>query len=507
MAVLFNRLSFHQRTSQIREISQMNSQQNASYASRRLRSKQTGDQLVRLVICLIPGLIIFGAVLALPGSTTVNGGREVLAPTPPMGWNSWDGYGTTINEEQFRANADWMARHLKPFGWQYAVIDMEWFVKNPVPEGNSKTSEYSIDDYGRYTPPASRFPSAAAGVGFKQIADYTHSLGLKFGIHILRGIPKQAVDKNLPIAGSKYHAADAAVSSDTCPWNFDDYGVDPSRPAGQAYYDSIIRLYAQWGVDFIKVDCISFRPYKEDEIRSLSEAIAKTGRPIVLSLSPGPSPLDKAPAFRKYSQMWRISNDVWDLWHNDAVYPKGVVDQFEYAARWASIPEQGHWPDADMLPLGRLGPQPGWGKPRDTALTHDEQRTLVSLWCISRSPLMVGGDLSAADDWTTQLLTNPEVLAVDQHAKQARQVSATPDTVVWESQSDSGATTYLALFNLAPEGRQFDRQWKELDLSSRKYAVRDLWERKDLGKMEAIHVTLPSHGAVLYRLVPEPKVR
>jgi hypothetical protein len=452
-------------------------------------------------------LTILSIVLALPGPTTVGGAKEILAPTPPMGWNSWDGYGTTINEEQFRANADWMSRHLRPFGWQYAVIDMEWFVKNPVPEGNSKTSEYSIDDYGRYTPPASRFPSVAQGMGFKQIADYTHSLGLKFGIHILRGIPKEAVARNLPIAGSIYHAADAAVSSDTCPWNFDNYGVDPSRPAGQAYYDSIVRLYAQWGVDFIKVDCISFRPYKEDEIRSLSEAIAKTGRPIVLSLSPGPSPLDKAPAFRKYAQMWRISNDVWDLWHNDAIYPKGVGDQFEHAAKWALIPEPGHWPDADMLPVGRLGPQPGWGKARDTGLTHDEQRTLVSLWCISRSPLMVGGDLSAADDWTTRLLTNPEVLAVDQHGEQARQVSATQDTVVWESQSDSGSAIYLALFNLAPEDRQIDRQWKELDLSSGQYAVHDLWEGKDLGKMEAIHVTLPPHGAVLYKLEPESQVR
>jgi hypothetical protein len=474
-------------------------------------SRQTSDRkiergtlaltsLISICACVCLATAIFAGRDVRAGATMPDHDTPLLAATPPMGWNSWDSYGTTINEQQFKANADFMAKHLEPFGWQYVVVDMEWFVKNPIPEGNSKTFEYTLDNEGRYIPPPSRFPSSANGVGFKALSDYTHSLGLKFGIHILRGIPKEAVSKNSPIADSPYHAADAAVTSDTCPWNFDNYGVDPSRPAGQAYYDSIIRLYADWGVDLIKVDCISFNPYKEDEIRSLSEAIAKSGRSIVLSLSPGPSPLDKAPAFREYAQMWRISNDVWDLWHNEEFYPKGVFDQFQNVARWAAISEPGHWPDADMLPVGRLGPEPGWGKPRNSALTHDEQRTLFTLWSIFRSPLMLGGDLSAADEWTTSLLTNPEVLAVDQHAKQAHQVSATEETVVWESQSESNDATYVAVFNLLPQARPIHCQWKDLKLPLAKYAVRDLWERKDLGNMENMQVTLPPHGAVLYRL-------
>jgi len=423
-----------------------------------------------------------------------------LAEAPPLGWNSWDGYGTTINEQQFRANARWIAGHLKPYGWQYLVIDMEWFVRNPAAEGNRRNFEYSLDEYGRYVPPENRFRSAANGAGFSALADYTHSLGLKFGIHILRGIPKQAAARNLPIADSPYHAADAADTSNTCPWNFDNYGVDIRKPAGQAYYDSIIKLYAGWGVDFIKVDCISSRPYKGDEIRSLSEAIRKSGRAIVLSLSPGPAPIDKAQELKPYAQMWRISNDIWDLWHNDQPYPKGVGDQFENTAAWAPIAGSGHWPDADMLPIGRLGPAPGWGKPRNSRLTHDEQRTLLTLWSICRSPLMVGGDLSVADGWTLSLLTNPEILAVDQHSKNGRQVLETGNTVAWSSHAESGDSTYLALFNRSAEPNRVGYSWAQLGLEGPRHKVRDLWERRDLGEMESVSLSLPAHGAVLYKV-------
>ena len=392
-----------------------------------------------------PFLLLALALVLFSGSAVLGqaaGPAEIdhpslLAATPPMGWNSWDGYGTTVKEADVKANAQWLAEHLKPFGWQYVVVDMEWFVTNPTPYGNSKTSQYSMDEFGRYTPAVNRFPSAANGAGFKPLADYVHSLGLKFGIHILRGIPKQAVEKNLPIAGSSFHATDAADSTDTCPWNFDNYGVEGSKPGAQAYYDSIAKLYASWEVDLIKVDCISSRPYKGDEIQMLSAALAKTGRPIVLSLSPGPAPLDKAEEMRKYAQMWRISNDIWDLWHSTVDYPQGLGDQFANVAKWAGKAVPGHWPDADMLPLGYLGPAPGWGQPRYSRLSHDEQRTFVTLWCIFPSPLMVGGDLPKADAWTTSLLTNPEVIAVDQHSTGNHPVVTTDKAVVWVAESPS----------------------------------------------------------------------
>ena len=448
-----------------------------------------------------PFFLVFGAMCLLKEALRGGDQPTMLAEAPPMGWNSWDGYGTTINEAEFRANADWFANHLKPHGWQYVVVDAEWYVTNPVAEGNSKTFQYTLDQFGRYIPPTSRFSSAANNDGFKPLADYVHSLGLKFGIHILRGIPKAAVEKNLPIAGSTYHSADAANTSDTCPWNYDNYGVDAGNPGGQAYYDSIAQLYASWGVDFIKVDCISSHPYKGEEIRALSTALSKANHSIVLSLSPGPAPLEKAEELRKYAQMWRISDDIWDLWHSDKNYPQGIGDQFANAAKWAALSEPGHWPDGDMLPIGQLRPAPGWGRPRATRLTHDEQRTLMTLWSMFRSPLMVGGDLTASDPWTASLLTNPEVLAVDQHSTGNRQAIVTGNAVVWLAQPASGKGYYVAIFNLADATETLTFAWRDLGLAGTGYLVRDLWKLKDMGPADSIRVTLPSHGSVLYRVV------
>lgn len=434
-------------------------------------------------------------------------GSDQLASTPPMGWNSWDGYGTTISEDQVKANATWIANHLKTFGWQYVTVDMEWFVENPTAEGNSKNFQYSLDKFGRYTPPANRFPSAANGNGFKPLADYVHSLGLKFGIHILRGIPKQAVAQKMPIADSTYTAADGADVSDTCPWNFDNFGTDASKPAAQAYYDSIAKLYAQWEVDLIKVDCIASRPYKGNDIRMIQQALDKAGRPIALSLSPGAAPIEKYDEMKKYAQMWRISDDIWDIWHSSAPYPQGLGDQFANIAKWAGKSEPGHWPDADMLPLGYLGPAPGWGKPRPTRLTHEEQRTLLTLWAIFRSPLMVGGDLTKADDWTTSLLTNREVIAVDQQSIENRPVINTDTTVTWTARPAAGAGTYIAIFNISATSQNIHYAWKDFGLPQSSYRLRNLWEHKDVALADSIDVTLPSHGCVLFEVLPDSEAK
>jgi alpha-galactosidase len=432
---------------------------------------------------------------ALPASS-------VLAATPPMGWNSWDGYGTTVNEQQVKENAEWFAKHLKPLGWQYITIDMEWFVTNPVPEGNSKTSLYAMDTNGRYIPAVNRFPSSADGKGFKPIGDYIHSLGLKLGIHILRGIPKKAVESNAPILGTAYHAADAADTNETCPWNFDNFGANASNPAAQAYYDSIATLYASWGVDLIKVDCIASHPYRGDEIRMLSTALAKTGRPIALSLSPGAAPLDKVDEMRKYSQMWRISDDIWDLWHSDVPYPQGLGDQFANVVKWAGLAQPGHWPDADMLPLGYLGPAPGWGEARQSRLTHDEQRTLMTLWSLFPSPLMIGGELPKADDWTLALLTNPEVLAVDQHSTGNHPVIVNDSALIWMAESPVKGQFYLGAFNRSEAPQKLEFSWSDLKLPGKAYVRRDLWERKDLGAAASFSAEIPPHGCVLYLLKP-----
>jgi len=435
-------------------------------------------------------------------------GDASLSPTPPMGWNSWDSYGRTLTEAQLKANADWMAKHLKRFGWRYIVIDEGWYVANP--ESGPKEYKFLLTSDGRFIPVPARFPSAANNAGFKPIADYIHSMGLKFGIHIIRGIPREAVARGLAIADSPYHAQDAADQSDTCPWNAYNYGVKNSE-AGQAYYDSIMKLYASWHVDFIKADCIADHPYKPDEIRMIAKAIRKTGRPMVLSLSPGPTALDNAGEVSKYAEMWRICDDFWDHWgpwqkHD---WSQSLYQQFATTAKWALHVAPGNWPDADMLPLGQLRPHPGDGEPRATRFTKDEQRTVMTLWSIFRSPLIMGGDLPASDAWTMSLLTNPEVIAVDQHSHHNRAVLTTDTTAVWlarrgdyqvEEERGGNPNYYLAVFNIGDSEQTIRYEWRDLGLKDASYRVRNLWERKDAGSARSLTVKLRPHASVLYQL-------
>jgi alpha-galactosidase len=460
-------------------------------------SRFTSCFLIASVAVLAVGLAIQGRAAVRAADETVN-----LAPTPPMGWNSWDAYGEAVPESDVRDSAKFMAQNLKSFGWQYVTVDMGWYVTNHSVGVNAENAQFSLDEFGRFTPALNAIPSAKNSAGFKPLADYIHTLGLKFGIHILRGIPRQAVKQNLPIAGTSFHAADAADTLDTCPWNPFNYGLKTSAPAAQAYYDSIAKLYASWGVDLIKVDCISSHPYKGDDIRMLREALNKSGRPILLSLSPGPAPLEKADEMAKYANIWRISDDVWDVWHSDKDFPQGPRNQFERAAKWAAHSGNGHWPDADMLPLGSLRPTPGWGDPRESRLTADEQRTLLTLWCIFRSPLIMGGSLVALknDPATLALLTNPEVLDVDRHSTNSRAAISTESGAVWVSDLLSGKGHNVAIFNLQDKSQTFHLAPADLGLPPASYHIRDLWQRRDLPRATSLNITLPPHASVLYRI-------
>ncbi|MBW4026234.1 MAG: glycoside hydrolase family 27 protein [Acidobacteria bacterium] len=426
-----------------------------------------------------------------------------LAPTPPMGWNSWDSYGLTITEAEFKQNVSWFNTHLKPYGWKYVVIDEGWYLAHPENAGTKGADQgYTLDANGRYTPAPGRFPSAASGAGLKALAAYAHSLGLKFGIHIIRGIPKEAVERNLPIADSSFHAADAADKADTCRWNPDNYGVK-NNAAGQAYYDSIANLYAGWGIDFVKVDCIS-APYKQGEIHMMSAALSKTGRPIVLSLSPGPTPLEDAADVTKQAQMWRISNDFWDVWsqqNNDPHgFPQNAVQQFLLVSQWEQFAGPGHWPDADMLPFGTLGPRPGWQQPRKSRLTADEQRTIFTLWSIARSPLVLGANLTQMDAATEALLTNREVIAVNQASTGNQALMHTPQSWIWTAKATSAKGEYVALFNVSNGPLDMEYTWQDLGLAAGKHTARDLWQHKDLGSSTGVKVKIAPHASVLYRV-------
>lgn len=424
-----------------------------------------------------------------------------LADTPPMGWNSWDPYGLTINEDQFRANTQVLAG-FKNYGWSYAVIDEGWYLRNPMARPGQ--FQFSWDSNGRLTPDEGRFPSARAGTGFKPLAGWVHGLGLKFGIHIIRGIPRGVLPDNPPVAGSQFHAADVADPNDTCPWNADNYGVRDT-PAGQAYYDSVIGQYANWGVDFLKVDCIADHPYKAGEIRMLAAAIRKSGRPIVLSLSPGPTNLSHAAEVAQYAQMWRIADDIWDGWAFPGQrFPNGLLSAFDNLAKWAKYAGPGNWPDADMLPWGSLAPHPGWGKPRQSRLTEDEVRTQFTLWAVSRSPLILGANLTQLDDFTRSLITNQDVIAVNQTTSASEEAAGDPADAarfrVWSATAAGArAAHYLAVFNLQESPLRRDVPWPGA-LAGQEHAAFDIWNQRDIAAAKALHVDLPPHGCALVRI-------
>ena len=353
-----------------------------------------------------------------------------------MGWNSWDCFATSITEAQTKAQAAFMAENLKTHGWEYIVVDIQWYEPNAKDHAYRKDAQLVMDGFGRLQPASNRFPSSADGSGFKALATHIHSLGLKFGIHLMRGIPRQAVEKNLPILGTTLHAQDIADRVHTCPWNPDMFGVDMSKPGAQAYYDSVFALIAEWGVDYVKVDDLS-RPYfqNQPEVEAIRKAIDKTGRPMVLSLSPGATDIKAAPHVREHANLWRISDDFWDRW-------LALREQFWRLAQWNEHRTPGAWPDADMLPLGTLM----LGE-RGTRFTEDEQYTLMSLWSIARSPLMHGGDMTKTDALTLSLLTNDEILAVNQHSTENRPVFERDGLIAWTAKDPATGDTYLAVFN------------------------------------------------------------
>lgn len=458
---------------------------------------QSRPLLACLFLCLVAS-----AASAQTRSGTPKASMQ-LAERPPMGWNSWDAYGLTVTESQFRDNVAVLAGTLKSFGWNYAVIDEGWFLKNPLDRPTPDKLAYELDENGRYIPVPARFPSALSdgkNIGFAALGTYVHSIGLKFGIHIVRGIPRESVSRNLPIAGGHFRAEDAADTSDACPWDPTNWGIRDT-PAGQAWYDSLLKQYAAWGVDYLKVDCISDHPYKPSEIRMIHRAIVKTGRPIVLSLSPGPTSPGVAKELISYAQMWRISDDIWDFWANANLFPSSLHDQFALTAAWTPYARPGTWPDADMLPIGYLGPVPGDGVARESRLTHDEQKTMLTLWSMARSPLILGANLTKLDDWTTKLITNRDVLDVDQFGHDQRQITRSENTVAWTA-GGKGEIKYLALFNLSDKETKISHSYDFYNLPAQSYDSRELWTQADHGVSTSVDVVVPPHGCVLFELKP-----
>ncbi len=435
------------------------------------------------------------------------------APTPPMGWNSWDCFGPAATEEVTLANAQYMAKHLKSHGWEYVIIDGRWCRPGTfMPKGKEGMDLY-MDDHGRLQPAPNKFPSSVGGKGFKPLADEVHKLGLKFGVHILRGIPRKAYNQNVAILGTNVHAKDITNTNDTCSWSDDTFGLDFSKAEVQAYYDSVFALMAEWGLDYIKVDDLA-RNYHRDDIDAIRKAIDKCGRKIVFATSPGPLKMEIADHVSSQVNTWRISQDLWDNWRD-------VYEEFGFLHDWSKYAARGQFPDADMLPLGSLRNWDTKG-PKWTQLTKDEQITMMTLWCIGRSSLMVGAHLPKNDEWTLSLLTNDEVLAVSQKSEGNRQVSRENEQVIWTAKASGSDDVYVAMFNSAPapepgrrrvrmEGTATTQQAPPVEISvplsdlklDGAYRVRDLWEHRDLDVCkDKLTAKVNSHGAVLYKLSP-----
>lgn len=415
----------------------------------------------------------------------------MIASTPPMGWNSWDCYGAAVNEETVRKNAEFMAKYLKSYGWQYIVVDIQW--SEPTAENHEYHSftELCMDEFSRLIPAENRFPSSAGGKGFAPLAEYVHSLGLKFGIHIMRGIPRQAVHRNTPIKGVQRTAREIASTNSICYWNTDMYGIDFQKDGAAQYYNSLFELYALWGVDFVKVDDIC-NHYPEGEVELIQAAIQNSGREMVLSLSPGPAQIEKAEHLKQYANMWRITDDFWDKWEL-------LYDMFHRAEVWCIHAEKGHWPDADMLPIGAI--RQDYNLEEWTKFTKDEQMTMLTLWCMMRSPLMIGGEMTKLDEFSMSLLTNKELIEILRYTHSAhplfRRIVDGNEQIVWFTSHQDGRSFYIALFNAGEEGCEIAA---DIPVCGR-FEVYDIWESKKVGFIDGrISAHVSAHGAKVFKL-------
>ena len=427
-----------------------------------------------------------------------------VAQTPPMGWNSYNCFGSAVHEDEVKSNADYVAKNLKQFGWQYVVVDFLWSYDNPVGStiGNpfqmqlhdgSYVPWLTMDEYGRLLPQPTKFRSAFGGKGFKPLSDYVHSLGLKFGIHVMRGIPRQAVWAKSPVLGTNGITADMiADTSSTCPWMNHMYGLNMSKPGAQEYLNSILKLYASWDVDFIKVDDIA-RPYRTAEVEGYEKAIANCGRPMPLSISPGETALSATDHVKQHVSMWRMADDFWDNW-------KMILQMFDYAKSWEGTGGPGHWPDCDMIQIGKLSKRGPVGPERYSRFTEDELYTHMNFWCLYRSPLMLGGNLPENRPLELKLFTNEEVLAVNQQGENPRQLYKKDGSMVWVSNVQGSKDLYVGLFNIGDAAQDVAVDFGSLGLKG-KVTVRDLWKKADLGVFKKKYAqNIPAHGSVLLRL-------
>ncbi|MEZ0609149.1 glycoside hydrolase family 27 protein [Fibrella sp. WM1] len=433
-----------------------------------------------------------------------------VAQTPPMGWTSHMALQPQALESEVRLNADYMAQNLSNHGWQYVLVDYSWAYPNP-PEDNGGNPNQSrlangtyvpllnMDAHGRLLPDPRKFPSSKDGQGLRPLASYLHGLGLKFGLHVMRGIPRQAVWAKTPILGTDGITADQIADTvNVCPWLNHMYGVDMRKPGAQEYYNSLLELYGQWNVDYLKFDDMGLpgnQPvYHKDEVEAVRKAIDELRRPIIFSVAPA-QPFDSSAHLREQANLFRISNDALSNWEQ-------LKKQFDAGAQWAMVASAGHWPDAGRLPLGWRPKRNGADNVPSETFTDAEQRTRMTLWCMLKSPLLIDGNLPDCTPFTASLLTNDEGLAVNQEATNARPLSRTDDIAIWISDAADGQTKNVAIFNLSDESRPVTLTLSDVGIP-KKANIRDVWGKAYKGQFKKTFThQLAAHDAVLLRVAP-----
>jgi alpha-galactosidase len=433
------------------------------------KSARTLIALAVVAIALVPG------VTSASAETT-----SIVAATPPMGWSSWSALRGNITEDKIKAEARIMHDQLRSHGYQYINIDSGW--------------TDHLDAYGRDAWNTTKFPH-----GIPALAAYVHHLGLKFGIYMLPGIPKAAVAANTPILGTPYHAADIADTTTEGNTYTDSWRIDYSKPGAASYVQSYADLFASWGVDYIKMDFVGpgggLHPAdNRADIEHWHYALQNSGRPIHLELSNSLS-FDYASTWQAFSNGWRIEGDVecysscpgfLTNWNSR------VVRRFTDVPKWIPYAGPGHWNDLDSLELGN-GDTDG--------LTPDERISTMTLWAIESSPLLLGTDLTKLDPADLALMTNDEVIGVDQEGRPATPISQATPQQVWFSAEPTGSYV-VALFNLDSSPATVTANWSDLGFTGRAN-VRDLWSHTQIANQaDGFSATLPPHGARLLRVSP-----
>jgi hypothetical protein len=451
-------------------------------------------------------VMVFTCAACSSGPSTIENENLLLAKTPPMGWNSFDSYGVYLHEEAAMANLEAFAEKLKPHGYEYYVIDAGWFGEFKLRPGTIYPAEkhagkMNFNEYGLLQPSETYFPS-----GLQPLIDRCHELGLKFGLHLMRGIPREAVHQNLPIKGTDYTAAQIADTTSICSWNHQNYGVDMSKPGAQEFYNSLMDQMAEWGVDFIKYDDLV--PFPE-EIKGIANAIDQCGRPIVYSLSPGgdvdPGHID---AFKR-AHMLRVTPDIWDE-------QKGIDQCFAAWRKWQGKEDSGFWIDMDMIPFGKLqlmNPKPdgvkgdetkgelrkmmdsgelermellsGKGFTRWCELSRDQMYTFITLRALAASPLMMGGDLPSLDDFSLSLITNKDMLACNQNGVMGKLAYEEKGIEAWKTPENDTQDGWIGIFNRTDSELSIALEMADLGFEpGATYELRDVWNEAKVTSLD-----------------------